>query len=458
MKGKFRDFQKYALLSAAILTGLSPLTSCTTTWQKTGTRYKPTGIEREVTISSYTVKELEKKFDITIPAASYFQVSETLTESEFDKRTVITEKKLREVNVEQRTVGNVDYFLSSSLICGGSFAIVVPLLLNMDGEATEEKQIIGGALGFVSGVGLAMLLSGETETREIATGRTKTESGNSRIENILVGENVIYQNRPAGGISVKIGAENSSRYLTTNSEGIITMNDALDFLESVNPRFFRNSYSGIVLENKISTFSLVRQMKPETRDLLMNDLIEAISQKKIIFSMETNEKSAQQNMTIENAHEGFYFTGRELSDEAIYRIVDRFVDEQINSSIKNLGISIKNILTRFPITNSNIVLESNSPSKSDLAGRYFTGELKEFAERNIHDYLIGTISRENLPDSFSFPIYTPSNIFIEVTNENYIFVSGQFEVRRNTNKTVYMVDVGDKVRLESSQNISGKIE
>ena len=120
---------------------------------------------------------------------------------------------------------------------------------------------------------------------------------------------------------------------------------------------------------------------------------------------------------------------------------------------------VKDNVSHVPIDGSNFEFELTAPRKDDLAGRYFTRELKEYAQRYIRNYLEGNTMIGDCPSRVFFDIYAPSMIHVEVTNPDYNFVSGVIVMYdEDLEKKVYMVDKGSKIRVQDADDERGRIE
>ena len=200
-------------------------------------------------------------------------------------------------------------------------------------------------------------------------------------------------------------------------------------------------------------------LKPNTLEHLMNDMIKGLSSKRIVLKVETKEKPLTNREEIINDSKLFEVRGYHLSDDTIYSAVKNFVDKEINSSIRNLEFSVKDAITYFPIDGTNFEIQTESPSKSNLAERYFKDKLKTYAERLIIDYLQGNVVIRNCPSELNFKVYTPSKINLTVVHPDYNFVKGEISAEKgDLKKVVYMLDKGQKIRIESAGDEKGRIE
>ena len=296
------------------------------------------------------------------------------------------------------------------------------------------------------------------ETRKIEDDKARYQEllEDRTTEKKFLNKNLVYENNPASGISVKLSGEGEYKMYTTDNEGELNVSKFIDLLH---PRYFFRNYSERELEERIGNIFLVQQIKPRTLETLMEDLIQAISPKEINIKVETKENPILQYVKIVNDSETFKFKGSQLTDDAIYQVVREFVDEEINSHIKSLTFVVKDNVSHVPIDGSNFDFKLNAPRKEDLAREYFTQDLKNYAQRCIKNYIEGNTMIGDCPSRVFFDIYAPSMIQVEITNPDYNFVSGGiFMDDEDLEKKVYMVDKGSKIRVQDADNERGRIE
>ena len=190
---------------------------------------------------------------------------------------------------------------------------------------------------------------------------------------------------------------------------------------------------------------------------MLADLVAEVERKQIPLTITTDEKP-QEGEQVNNVSRTFVVNAHLLGDDSIYRIVDRFIEKHINQYIGTLAFDIKDITTRVPINGANFRTISASPSKADLASKYFTDNLMEYAQKRIRDYLHGEELQQNCPTTVAFPVYLPSKISLEVTHPDYLFVTGDVTVSQAAKRVIYMLDKGSKVRVENEKDSGGRIE
>lgn len=433
------------MLSAA---SIGAFNGCATVnpWQevRVDRRFRDEGITQR--ISTKTTKE--KSFDISDAYA------------ENDSYKVMIKESLKEFNYRlegRRKVRNFDEIVveqrKEETNIGPACLIGLGVLGAIFGaKLTSENTFEGLGGGLLVGMGLGGLIgiaidpvSTRTETRQ---GRIipKQEFSNEEVTSTLVGESFVYRNQPAG--NVKFGFKGNNKIYNAGSNGVIDFSVSLE-----NWALTRRG-----LERKLYDIPLIREIKPRTRDRLRGRLLRAISDKAFEYIIETREESSNPDFIIKNDTQRVKLGGYELPDSAIYKIVQQFVNEEINPSVKTLKLTVKDDLTHVPVRDFNLEFTTDSPSKSELAGRYFTGSLRNYAQKYILDYLNGSGTIRGLPENIELKVYAPSNLFLEITHPEYNFVDGEIPIEGNTKRIAYMVDKGNKIRLQNSGETTGRIE
>lgn len=431
------------ILSAAAM-------SCVTTspWQTVRTEQRPTGIERTVIQDISSKKIKERSFNISEPYIENEiyknKITESLDEATYTLQSEDIKKEVQKIAIEERYSKGKGFIPLLFTLGGGIAGITVE-------RVTTPKEKNVSLTGALIGMGIGGLVSlavppqiRKTETRENNIGKEEIYDGGKNEEKFS-GRKFVYSDKPAH--KVKFGILGNSQVYSADYDGVISWQVRLN--EAV-------TREG--LERKLYDIPIVQQIKSETRKVLREKLLDAISKDIREITIDTREKPANDLEQIKNCSKKFNLNYFELEDGAVYKIVSQFVNEEINPSIKSLKFKVKDDLTHVPIENSNFEFATKVPSKSELAGRYFTGELMDYAKRVIKDYLIGSSIAENCPGEVEFRVYSPSNLSLEVTNPDYNFVSGEITIKGDANKTIYMIDKGSKVRIAPQEESVGRIE
>lgn len=461
LKENFKKVSRAAVLSGAIATGLS---GCMTNWQIVRTDWQATGQTQDYVDSEKKLLETTREFSAPEPlfvdnsGDIKFRIKELATERDYLVRKVNTVGQFQGINVEERK----NYSGPIAVTIGG--AILGGLLGSLVPNQKKEGETYGG-IGFLIGgaTGLAIVKDapGSTERRSVETGTIDSRVVNSRDVRNLISENIKY-NGNGMNILTELSAEEKSSDMRTNYSGEINLSD---FVESLNPRYFfrganitgSKNYSRKKLEERIKKISIIREIKPQTLEALMNDLINGLTTREIRVEVKTKE-NPNENEKIINLDGYFNLKSDELTEDMIYNAVRKFVDKEINSKVKALAFDVKDITTHVPVRNSNFTMSVEAPSKDELLGKYFTGGLRSYSQKFVSDYLRGENSVDVEGSNAIFYVYAPARVSVEVTNPDYKYVIGNVSVDRNTKKIVYMVDKGSKVRLEKETESGGKIE
>ena len=461
---KLKEIPKIALLSAAVL---SASVGCATPWETVGTEYRPTGIEREVVTGTTIEKEKELlAFEISEPyieGKEYeVQITESLEEVNSQINTIGTEEEFRKFLILKRETGpnRLKVLPYMSGIIGGG-GMIAGMIFGTEFAEPAGPILLGGLAGGLAGAATGALLTlcfpkSTTQTGKRRTNETIQRLSDSRTTERIPGENlVVYQNEPASGISVKLSGEGKDKMYLTDNEGELNVSQFVDLL---NPQYFFRNYTDRELEKRFANIPLVQQIKPKTLESLMEDFMQVVSPKEVRLTASTEEESSAE-FGVENDSKTFNVKGVELTDEVIYDVVRQFVNEEINSQIKSLTFIVRDNVTRVPINGSNFEFELYAPRKEDLAGQYFTQDLRDYAQRCIRNYLEESIMIGDLPSKVFFDIYSPAMVRVEITNPDYHFVSGTILMEdENLEKEVYMVDKGSKIRVQDADNERGRIE
>lgn len=387
--------------------------------------------EKKLDISEFALKENSYQAKVT---ESLEEVTSTLIE--FGNAVQFGDMQVQ----EQKTTTD----LRDLIVLGGGIAGM--LLTKIMVDSPDRDDFLGwGSLGALTGFGLKAILPkpmSTVETRKEYLRRRWETTPSGRKEEPL-GRTLVYSGGNPGVISVGIVGKGTFK---TDSDGIIS------FGESKTMYLTRES-----LTKGLKDYPLIEQIKPAIRGKLEERILEAISSRTVTGVIETRESSTNPELSIINGAREFNLPIYEIKDEIIYSVITQFVEEEINPKIKPVKFSVEDQLTHFPIRDSQFKFDVVAPSKSELADEYFTLALKEHAMSKISDYLRGKTTLECL-DTLSVQTYCPSRMDLEIVSKGYNFVRGTLYIWTGVEKTVYMVDLGQKLRVESVTGSVGSIE
>ncbi len=447
---KTRDFAAWLMLTAATLPVLNGcITTSTTPWETVKTETRDTGREREITEKGESKKMRERSFvisDAYIEDNKYkTKITESLKELTYDTEKKRSVKVLEEIATEQRKMQDGLSVPVFSVIGGGAIGTLIERLFTPKNKDITATGPLAGAIA----LGLISLLfppvTIKTETRTNKAGTREGYSALTIEAEKFAGEKWLYRNKASG--SIRFGRKGDSNTYRIG-DGTLT------WINEPNKAITREE-----LEGKLYDIPLIQEILPETREIIRQRLVDAIEENREELEIETREPNLIPTEKVINASKVLWLRNYQITNEEIYGIVQKFVDEEINSRIKTLSISVREELSHTPIENFNFEFATNAPSKYEVAGKYFTGSLRTLvAERNISDYLTGRNILKNCTEITALPVYPSSRISVEVTNPYYNFALREFDVRGNMQEVIDMIDRGNKIRIEGEEGRTGRIE
>lgn len=440
------DFFRASLFFGAVTLSSFGIGGCSLTgWTVDKKGFVPLN-SRTITRDIGLKKVENMKFDFSDPfleGKDYkVRVEKSLNETRYHLTGKREEATLEECLWETKKDADVSMIVLSSLAMGAI------------GASIAEDPAGGFLVGAVLGIGGGSMYTPEKcENRETRTGIRKVELSEERIERKLLGEKQIYRKMPARNTTVWVTRQGpyGFRSYPTNESGVLNISS---FSQS-----FSLFGSERELKERLNEIPLLQQVNPiafgHIKSLILGEAYKASAE----FYLETRENSSETEK-VENASKKVQIPGFGIPEDAIYRAVSDFVNKKINSSIASVRIKIRDSGTLIGIRNANIRLAPvGAPSRSELAGEYFTGNLREYAEGNITDYLTASREMQNCNPEESFVLYLPAEVELEVTHPGYNFVRGKIKInKKDTERTVYMVDRGSKVRIDMTPEGQGRIE
>lgn len=138
--------------------------------------------------------------------------------------------------------------------------------------------------------------------------------------------------------------------------------------------------------------------------------------------------------------------------------VRALVNQEINSRIKHLTIDVLDRNSHAQLKTQLNVSVDTSATKYSLVDEVFSGKTTDpevfgMARRYVGSYLEGKSSKWG--SHFEFSILAPSTVKVESINKAYHYVSGSFKVTENTNKAIFLTDIGQKLRVEQTKEGEG---
>jgi hypothetical protein len=447
---KIRDFAAWMMLTAAAGTALNGcITTNTTQWETARTETRR-GAVREVTESLGSRIARERTFEIS---DAYFdeekqayktRITESLKEFSYDGKLKRNLRILEDIAVEQRKTedgATVPLILALLGFGGGSVAgtFISP--------KNRELNIILTALAGAGVFGLVGLLFPPVtigaETRAIKTGTREEYEGTGREEETLAEEKWLYRDKASE--SIRFGRKGDSNTYRIRD-------GTLAYITEPNKAITKEK-----LEEKLYDIPLLQEILPDTRERLRQEFVNAIEEDTDELEIETREPQLVGWEKVKNTSKVLRLVNYKLTNEAIYGILGKFIDKEVNSQIKTLNISVRDYLSHAPVENFSFEVMTDAPTKSKIAERYVTGSLIDFATDRIPDYFAGKKTLKNCTDTVSLKVFPSSRISFEVTNPKYNFAEGNIDVRGDMKEVVDMVEKGSKVRIQAEED-AGKAE
>ncbi len=201
--------------------------------------------------------------------------------------------------------------------------------------------------------------------------------------------------------------------------------------------------------DNINNNNLFEDINPEYRSEFTALAKELIVPKTLTISLETNESSTEM-IKVVNDRKKIEIEGYTYNKGHLYKMVDKFVDREINRKIGDVKITLKDYDTHIEISGAKFEGYISRISKTDIAKRYFKGDLVDYAADQIGDFTVGIV-KENFYSNgeISFKVYTPCEIEFEITHPDYNYANKTIKFDGAwQSKTIYMSELGKKVRVK----------
>lgn len=273
-------------------------------------------------------------------------------------------------------------------------------------------------------------------------GHIKEKSGDSWSISEREGNLHIDKNSSHTQVRTNPGSMFSNPSILTNEEGIAT------FLFDEISLPYNRSFSKENLEQKLKSSKLASEIKGQYRINLINEMIKRAEEKLEKITVET----AEETVDLEKVG-GIGFEQRvndsksttislyEIPEEKIYLVLEDFINQEINSKIKEVRIMLIDESTHMPVKNANLEIETGAPSKQELAKQYFEDSLLKWSTTKIKSYITGqeTMKYDDNGESV-FSVYTPNAYKTESTHSNYAFAKFNFDFSdpKNLKQTIEM--------------------
>lgn len=248
--------------------------------------------------------------------------------------------------------------------------------------------------------------------------------------------------------------------LTIKNDHTDYRNQSTKFLFPIKDRNMKLSASEIdttdiyKIDLVFNKFPLTSQINEKYKEIVKNYV------KK--YKSETQYTIAFSNLPLRNdqdiSDESYEVSIYTLTNEAYRKAVIDFTNDEIVSKIMPLYFSIKDELSRVPIKNVNLQIESDSPNRKKLVDRYFTKNLYEISLSVIPEYLSGKQEIYTGLGEIKIDLFRPTYILIDSSHPDYLYYSGNLRLGKEEKKTLYLVKIGTIVNLNPGEKTPGRIE
>lgn len=203
------------------------------------------------------------------------------------------------------------------------------------------------------------------------------------------------------------------------------------------------------LIDQIKTWREIKEIKEPTRSKLLPLILNYIENKEYQIHIETIDQSTELK-EVTNDKKTISVSGYKLPTEKIYLVLEDFINQEINSKIKEARIRLIDESTHTPVKNATLEIETKAPTKQELAKQYFEDSLLEWSTSKIKDYITGqeTMNYDDNGEAV-LPVYTLNNYSTESTHSKYAFakVNLDFNDPKKLKQTIEMSQDPQKIRI-----------
>ena len=194
------------------------------------------------------------------------------------------------------------------------------------------------------------------------------------------------------------------------------------------------------LIDQIKEWKSIKQIKEPTRSQLLPSILEYIINQNYQINIKTSNISTEWRR-VTNDKRTISVSGYRIPAEKIYLVLEDFIGKEINSKIKEARIRLIDESTHTSVQDANLDIETEAPSKTDLAKQYFEEDLLEWSIAKIRDYITGqeTMKYDSNGEAV-FSVYTLSAYKTESTHSKYAFARFNFDFSnpKNLKQTIEM--------------------
>lgn len=250
----------------------------------------------------------------------------------------------------------------------------------------------------------------------------------------------------ASEIKVRINPEYMFKnpFTKTNQEGVA------DFLFDETKFPYNQAFSKESLEKKLESSTLVNDIKDKYRTDLINDILKRVEETQKTAIIRTDEGYTTEINYVRNDSKTTEIKIYEIPEEKIYLVLEDFINQEINSKIKEARIRLIDESTHTPIQDAKLDIETEAPTKIEVAKQYFEDDLLKWSVTKIKNYLTGqeTIKYDSNGEAI-FSVYILSAYKTESTHHKYAFAKFNFDFSdpKKLKQTVEMSQDPQKIRL-----------
>jgi len=322
-------------------------------------------------------------------------------------------------------------------------------------DESFDPRLFYGVGGAVLGSGAGMLVSIPIYLgiASIEKGERTEYAGNSRRRSLSTKEDWILQSRetessgvPASGIPLIL----SSSTLTLNSMGqegkkISVPSNSIGSIKVKIVRGLENwSSDKSTLISRLDSDKRSQSIKLTARPAILANLLSYVKPESPSFEIKTDVIKGSEYAEVNNAKKTIYLSGYGVPSNAFETACEEFIDQEINSHIKRVQISFKDMDSRDGISKTSILCETESRTTQSLLSYYFEPELVQQYADHVDDFESGAFTRSTSGNGvLAASLYVPCLLTINMTHPKYGTVKQEIYLTEGSvSKVVFVPKTG----------------